>query len=165
MGTTIRPAVATDLPRLTEIYNYYIVSTAITFDIEPYTVEQRADWFSHYQPVGPHRLIVAEHDGVVLGSAWSSPFRPKKAYDTTVESSIYCAPEAVGLGLGTKLYGALFDAIAGEGLHRVIGGITQPNEASVALHEKFGFKRVALLTEVGFKFGRFWDVAFYEKAM
>lgn len=162
----VRDAVAADVLRLTEIYNYYIVNTAITFDIEPFTVEQRMEWFSHYGLSGPYRLLVAEQDGLVLGSAWSSPYRPKRAYETTVETSVYCAPEATGQGLGRLLYGALFEALAGEKqLHRAIGAITEPNEASVALHERFGFQRIAVFTEIGRKFDRYWDVAFFEKEL
>ncbi|MGE5594955.1 MAG: N-acetyltransferase family protein [Hyphomicrobiales bacterium] len=163
-GLFIRDATATDLPRLTEIYNHYILHTAITFDIEPLTVEQRREWFSHYATEGPHRLFVAEADGVVLGSAWSSEFRPKRAYDSTVETSIYCAPEATGKGLGRRLYAALFAALATQPqLNRAVAAITVPNDASIRLHELFGFKHVGVLSEVGYKFGRYWDVAWLEK--
>ncbi|MBI2767149.1 MAG: N-acetyltransferase [Chloroflexi bacterium] len=167
MGIEIRVRAATeaDVPRLAEIYNHYIVTTPATFDIEPYTVAERLEWFAHYAPAGPHRVLVAESEGVVLGSAWSSSFRPKRAYETTVETSIYCAPEATGRGIGTLLYAALFEALAGEGLHRAVAGITLPNEASVAIHERFGFRRVALLSEVGRKFGRYWDVAWFEREL
>jgi phosphinothricin acetyltransferase len=165
MEIQVRAASGADVPRLAEIYNHYIVTTPATFDIEPYTVEERLEWFGHYAPTGPHRVLVAESEGIVLGSAWSSSFRPKRAYETTVETSIYCAPEATGRGIGTLLYAALFEALAGEGLHRAVAGITQPNDASVALHERFGFRRVALLSEVGRKFGRYWDVAWFEREM
>ena len=165
MTLLVRPATEADIPRLTETYNHYIVNTAITFDIEPWTVEQRREWFTHYATTGPHRVLAAEEDGVVLGSAWSSQFRPKRAYHTTIETSVYCAPEAVGRGIGARLYEALFETLKGQPLHRALAGITQPNEASVKLHERFGFKRVGLLSEVGFKFGQFWDVAWHEKEL
>lgn len=165
-GPFIRDATAADVPRLTEIYNHYVVNTAITFDIEPFTVEQRMEWFSHYSTSGAHRLLVAEEGGIVLGSTWSSPYRPKRAYETTVETSIYCAPEATGRRLGQLLYAALFEALASEPyLHRAIGGITVPNDASIALHERFGFRPIAVFTEVGRKFDQYWDVAFYEKEL
>jgi phosphinothricin acetyltransferase len=90
-------------------------------------------------------------------------WRPKPAYDTTVETSIYCAPEAVGKGVGAQLYGALFDAIAGENVHRLVAGYVPPNEASARLHERFGFKPVGVFTEVGWKFGRYWDVCWLER--
>jgi phosphinothricin acetyltransferase len=161
----VRPARETDVERLTEIYNHYILNSPATFDIEPFTVAQRREWFSHYRLTGRHRVFVAERAGVVAGAAWSSQFRPKEAYDTTVEVSVYCASEATGLGLGTRLYAALFAALESEPIHRAIAGITQPNDASVKLHERFGFRQVALMTEVGQKFGKFWDVAWFEREM
>ena len=104
----IRPARPEDLPRLTEIYNHYIVHTPITFDIDPVTVEERRSWFAQFAESGPHRLFVAELDGAVVGYAGSHQFRTKRAYDTTVETTIYCAPESTGRGIG----GALYDGAA-----------------------------------------------------
>jgi phosphinothricin acetyltransferase len=158
---TIRPAVAADPPRLTEIYNHYAVHTAITFDTEAFTVEGRAEWFSHYATSGRHRLLVAEGDGTVLGYTSSSPFSPRAAYDTTVETTILCAPEAIGLGLGKRLYAALFDALRDQDVHLVIAKITLPNDGSCRIHEHFGFECKMVLPEVGRKFGRWWDVAWY----
>jgi phosphinothricin acetyltransferase len=135
----------------------------------PLSMEQRRAWYSHLAATGPHRLLVAVEpagDGDrVLGYASSHPFRPKQAYETSVETSIYLAPSAVGQGVGTVLYAALFDALAGEDLHRAYAGIGIPNDASIALHERFGFTRVAYFTEQGRKFGRYWDVAWYEKEL
>jgi phosphinothricin acetyltransferase len=165
MATIVRAATQADVRRLNEIYNHYIVHTPITFDIEPFSLDQRLDWFSHYQETGPHRVLVAEADGQVLGSAWSSQFRTKRAYETTVETSVYCAPEATGRGLGKLLYTALFDALGREGLHRAVAGVTLPNEASVRLHLGFGFSQIGLFSQVGRKFGKFWDVAWFEKPL
>jgi phosphinothricin acetyltransferase len=166
---TIRPARESDLARLTEIYNYYIINTPITFDLDPVTVEDRRPWFAQFAATGPHRLLVAEDlagdDGTVVGWAGSHQFRTRKAYDTTAETTIYCAPEHTGRGIGPMLYTALFDAIRGEDLHMAIGGITLPNDASVKLHERFGFTLAAHMHEVGRKFGRYWDVGFYEKRL
>ncbi|MGC4046352.1 MAG: GNAT family N-acetyltransferase [Armatimonas sp.] len=164
-GFVIRAAVESDLPALTALYNHYIEHTAITFDTEPYTVEQRREWFSHYYPTGRHRLLVAEESGKVLGYASSGKFRPRAAYDTSVETSVYVDPEAHGRGVGTALYTALFEILATEDIHRAIAGITLPNEKSIALHEKFGFQSVGVMTEVGRKFDRYWDVAWLEKAL
>lgn len=161
----IRSAVWSDLPRLTEIYNHYIVNTAITFDIEPFTVAHRAKWFEQHADTGRHRLLVAEDGGHVVGYAGTGPFRPKKAYETTVETTIYCAPDVTGRGLGTRLYAALFDALRGEDVHRALAGITLPNPASIALHQRFGFVEVARFNENGRKLGRYWDVAWFEKRL
>jgi len=159
----IRSAGIDDLPRMTEIYNHYIVNTAITFDLEPFTVEQRRAWFERYAVRGRHRLLVSEVDGKLTGYTASSPFQAKQAYETTVETTIVCAPEAVGLGLGGKLYTALFSALQGEDVHLAMALITVPNRGSVELHERFGFTRATLLREVGRKFDQYWDVAWYER--
>lgn len=99
----------------------------------------------------------------ILGYATSSPYRAKRAYDTSVEVTVYVAPSAGRRGIGTLLYKALFEALADEDLHRAYAGIAQPNEASTRLHERFGFRYVGTYREVGRKFGRYWDVAWYEK--
>lgn len=164
-SVTIRYARGDDLPRLTEIYNHYVLTTPITFDLEPFTVEQRREWFAKFAATGRHRLLVAEEDGVVLAYAGSHEFRPRKAYDTTVETTVYCAPESTGRGIGTLLYGALFEALRGEDLHLAIAGTTLPNDASVALHERFGFVLVGVMHDVGRKFDRYWDVGWYEKRL
>jgi phosphinothricin acetyltransferase len=159
----VRPAVRADLARLTEIYNHYVVNTPITFDIETYTVERRESWFNQFSERGRHRLMVAEENGLVLGYAGTMGFRPKAAYDTTVELTIYCAQEAMGKRVGSRLYSALFEAMETEDINRYVAGYTLPNAASAALHERFGFKPVGIYTEVGRKFGRYWDVAWMER--
>ena len=161
----IRPATPDDLPAINDIYNHYVADTHITFDDQPTSMDDRREWFSHYAGTGRHRLFAAEDDGVVIGYATSSRLRPKPGYLTSVETSIYLAPAATGRGIGSRLYEALFKSIEGEDLHRAYAGIALPNPASIALHEKFGFKRVALFTEQGRKFGRFWDVAWFEKPL
>ena len=159
----VRPATRADLPRLTEIYNYYVINTPITFDLEPFTVESRTPWFEEHSNSGRHRLIVEVEDGRVIGYASTGRFRVKRAYDTTVESSIYCAPEATGRGIGSRLYTALFEAIAVEDINRIVAGVTIPNDASIALHQRCGFRAVGTFTAVGRKFGRFWDVTWLER--
>jgi phosphinothricin acetyltransferase len=161
----IRPAARGDLPRLTEIYNYYVINTPVTFDIEPYTVEKRATWFDQFGATGRHRLTVGEENGVVLGYAGTTQFRVKAAYDTTIETTIYCDQQAIGKRIGSLLYGALFDAIRGEDIHRIVAGYTLPNDASAALHARCGFKPVGIYTEVGRKFGSYWDVQWTERPL
>lgn len=161
----IRPARSDDLRRLTEIYNHYILTTPATFDIEPFTEDQRRLWLEEHADHGPHRLLVAEERGNVQGFASSGRFRLKRAYDTTVETSIYCAPEGTGRGLGKLLYSALFEALAGEDLLMAVAAITLPNDASVRLHNGFGFELTGVLHSVGRKFDRYWDVAWFEKRL
>jgi phosphinothricin acetyltransferase len=165
-ATLVRAAIPGDLPALTAIYNHYIVNTTVTFDLNPFEPEERRAWFEDHATSGRHRLLVAAApDGAVLGYTTTSRWRPKAAYDTTVESSVYCHPGAVGQGIGRQLYAALFDALAGEDVHRIVAGIGQPNPASVALHERFGFRRVGVFSSVGRKFGNYWDVAWFERAL
>ena len=161
----IRAAVDADLTALTEIYNHYIVHTPITFDLNPVTPDERRPWFSEHAAEGRHRLLVAEEDGRVMGYASTSRFRPKAAYDTTVESSVYCRAGAVGRGIGTMLYRELFQSIAGEDVHQIVAGVTQPNAASVALHTRAGFQPVGVFSSVGRKFDRYWDVAWFQRAL
>ena len=101
----------------------------------------------------------------MIGYADSHQYRAKRAYDTTVEVTVYCAPDATGRGLGTRLYTALFEAIQGEGVRMALAAITLPNEASIALHERFGFSLSGVQHDVGRKLGRYWDVAWYEKRL
>jgi len=173
----IRPGRIGDLAPLARLYDDYIARTAITFDLEPYGTEGRRPWIEQFSASGRHRwieqfsasgrhrLFVADADGEAIGFASSQTFRPKGAYATSVETSIYLARDWTGRGLGARLYAALFDALAGEDVHRAYAGITLPNDASVALHERCGFARVAVFDEVGFKLGRYWSVAWYEKRL
>ncbi|MET7850233.1 N-acetyltransferase family protein [Streptomyces avermitilis] len=163
----VRPGVEADLKALTDIYNHYVRETAITFDTAVFTPEERRPWLLSHPEDGPHRLMVATgaDSQQILGYATSSPFRAKPAYTTSVEVTVYVAPDAGGRGVGSLLYAALLDALAGEDLHRAYAGIAQPNEASTRLHERFGFRHVGTYREVGRKFGRYWDVAWYEREL
>lgn len=161
----IRPAGDAELAGINEIYNHYVLTHSATFDLEPVSLDGRREWASHYAATGRYRLLVAVDGPTVLGYATSSVFRDRRAYDRTIETSVYIAPDATGRGVGRALYDALFAALDGEDLHRAIAGIALPNPPSVALHERVGFTKVGHLTEVGWKFDRWWDVAFYEKPL
>jgi phosphinothricin acetyltransferase len=161
----VRPATAGDLAAVNDVYNQYVRETHYTFDIEPMTIDARQEWFTHYATTGRHRLLVAVSDGQMIGYASSSRFRTKPGYNTSVETSVYLVPESVGRGAGSRLYEELFKTLEGEDIHRAYAGIALPNPASVALHERFSFKRVAHFTEQGRKFERYWDVAWYEKPL
>jgi phosphinothricin acetyltransferase len=162
---SVRPAIAEDLPSLLAIYNHYVSHTPITFDIETLTLAQRAVWFAQFAASGRHRLFVAERDGELVGYAGTHSFRTKQAYETTAETTIYCAPHAQGSGVGRALYEALFAALRNEDIRVFMAGITLPNDASIALHEKFGFAACGTMHAVGRKFGQYWDVGWYEKVM
>jgi len=161
----VRPGVEGDLDTLTAIYNHYVRETSITFDTAVFTPEERRPWLLSHPEDGPHRLMVAADADTqeILGYATSSTYRPRAAYHTSVAVSVYVTPGAGRRGIGTLLYKALFEALADEDVHRAYAGIAQPNEASTRLHERFGFRYVGTYREVGRKFGRYWDVAYYEK--
>ncbi|MEV6857677.1 GNAT family N-acetyltransferase [Streptomyces microflavus] len=169
----VRPGGEEDLAELVRIYNHYVTETPITFDVEPMTVEQRRPWLAAHPGHGPHRLLVAEAGtglaggtgGEILGYATSSPFRPKPAYATSVETSVYLSPRHAGRGVGSLLYASLFEALAQEDVHQALAGVALPNEASERLHLRFGFQPVGVYREVGRKFGRFWDVAWFQKPL
>jgi phosphinothricin acetyltransferase len=160
----VRNATLSDLPKLTELQNYYVQQTPITFDVRPFLPEHREPWFHEHCDGKRYRILVAEEPtGEIAGYAATGPFRSKEAYRTTVEVSIACKPAMVGKGMGSLLYTELFDLIAGEDIHSIVAGIVQPNPASNRLHEKFGFRKVGTFTEVGRKFGKYWDVVWMEK--
>jgi phosphinothricin acetyltransferase len=159
----IRPAVDGDLPALNDLYNHYVRQSHVTFDIEPITIEARREWFTHYGTTGRHRALVAIEADRLLGYATSSPYSDRAAYETSVTTSIYLAPDAAGRGIGTRLYEALLEMLAGEDVHRAYAGVALPNPASIALHERFGFALVGCFAEQGRKFERYWDVSWYER--
>jgi phosphinothricin acetyltransferase len=162
----VRPATLEDLAALTDIYNHYVVNTAITFDLQTFTAATRRGWFDDHAPAGAYRLLVAtDSAGACAGYASSSRWRAKPAYNSTVEASVYCRPDGVGRGCGTALYTALFAALDGEDVRTIVAGVSLPNPASVSFHEKFGFRPVGVFHEVGRKFDKFWDVAWFERPL
>ena len=162
----IRPATPNDLPGITGIQNHYIENTHITFDLRAFIPEERIGWFNDHNDGKRYRMLVAEGEDLqLLGYAATGRFRPKQAYDTTVEISVACNPNRVGKGIGTRLYAEMFVLLKSEDIHRVVAGIAQPNPASNALHQRFGFRAVGTFTEVGRKFGRYWDVTWMEKSL
>ena len=165
VAARIRSAAERDLPDLVRIYNHYITRSHVTFDTEPFSIEERRPWFKGFSSPGPHRLLVAEVDVRTVGYASSKEFRPKPAYQRSVETTIYLDQEFIGRGIGQALFAALLEALEVEdSVHRAYAAIALPNPTSVALHQRFGFTLAGTFREVGFKFGRYWDVSWYEKA-
>ena len=164
MTLIVRPGETGDLNRLVDIYNHYVVETHVTFDTEPFAVTDRIQWFNQFGTTGPHRLLVAEAEAGIIGYASSTTFKPRAAYNRSVETTIYLDPGESGAGIGTSLYGQLLDELSNdEETHRAYSGVALPNPGSIALHEKLGFEQVATYHEVGFKFDKYWDVSWYEK--
>ena len=156
----IRDAVIDDLPSILDIYNYAIKHLAASFDIEEKTLTERRIWFEEHR--GKYPLIVAELNGKVAGYCCLSKFRDKSAYSRTAELSIYIEPGHWGKRIGTALMRELLLRAKALGYHAVVAGITGDNEVSIRLHKKFGFELVGCFKEVGFKFGKWQDVHFYQ---
>lgn len=166
MEHSIRPGRGADLEGILGIYNHYVTTSPATFEVDPVCREDRLAWLKEHADRGRHRLLVAEDsEGRIGGWATTSPFRPRAAYATTVESSVYLRPELVSQGLGSKLYGSLFRSIEDEDIDQIVAGISLPNAASIALHLRFGFRPVGTFLRVGRKFGRFWDVAWFQRPL
>ena len=151
----IGPATEDDRPAIVAILNETIMNSDASFDSEPVTVAGRRDWFGQFSPAGPHRLLVARRDGRVLGYAASQPYRAHEGFRETVEFSVGLDAARRGQGVGSALYRALLDSLAGEPVHVAVAGIALPNDASVALHRKFGFTEVGTFREYAVKNGRY----------
>ena len=160
-GIMIRIVTPPDALAIAEIYNYYILNTIITFEMEVVTPEEIAARIEKYLKIGPY--LVYEENREVIGYAYLSNFRERKAYENTVESTIYLKNGRGGKGIGFQLYAELLSQAALKH-HTVIAGISLPNEASVRLHEKCGFRKVGHFSEVGRKFGKWIDVGFWQKS-
>lgn len=166
MSIVVRDATAEDLPTIAAIYTHYTLRTTATFNIEVRSPREWRDRFQEHIVKGPYDLLVAEHDAAVVGFVETQRFRPKAAYDRSVEISVYVSPDAHGRGVGTRLFTTLFARLEQDArFHRAFSIIALPNEASIGLHERFGFVHRGTLTEAGFKFGQYLDVAYYERAL
>ena len=156
----VRRARPDDVPAIAAIYGHAVRTSIATFDLE---VPGEQVWAARVDVSGDgEHVLVVELDGEVAGYAYSSRFRPRPGYAGTRESSIYLAPHAVGRRWGTALYRALLDLLREDGIHVVTAVVALPNDASVALHERLGFRHVGTLHEVGRKFDRWIDTAWYE---
>ncbi len=164
-GVIVRSGAVGDLAAITDIYNHYVRTSPATFDLEPVSLENRREWMSHYGSSGRHRLLVAAEGSTITGYANCGRVREKPGYLTSVEFTVYVHPDHQGRGIGTRLYAGLFDALAGEDVHRAYAAIVIPNPASIALHERFGFRPAGLYREIGRKFGKYWDVQWFERAL
>jgi len=158
--TKIRGARKSDLPELLEIYNHEVRASPATFDLEPQTLARRKEWFAAHRRM--HPLVVAERHGRIIGYASLSGFRDKPGYSKTGEDSVYVRRGFQGKGVGTLLLKEILARATELGYHTVVAGVVPPNEASVRLHEGLGFGYVGNFKEVGFKFSRWQDVAFYQ---
>jgi L-amino acid N-acyltransferase YncA len=156
----LRPCSPADAASIATIYNHYVRETVVTFEEAPISANDMAQRIADVTDRLP--WLVWEEDARVVGYACATPWKVRAAYRHSVESSIYLAPEATGRAIATRLYAALIADLRERGLHCVIGGAALPNAASVALHESLGFTKVAEFRQVGYKFNRWIDVAYWE---
>ncbi len=161
----VRSAQAGDLPDVAAIFTHFVLRTTATFATSVRTPVQWRDRYARKVTSGSFTMLVAELDGAVAGYCETSKFRPQDSYDSAVETSIYVAPDQVGRGVGTALYTELFERLEATDLHRAFAVIALPNDSSVAIHERFGYVHRGTLTEAGHKFGRWIDVAYFERAL
>jgi phosphinothricin acetyltransferase len=160
----IRSATVADAEAIAAIYNHYITGTVVTFEEEPILPAEMARRMDEVTSTSLPWLV-AELPDKIAGYAYASKWKGRCAYRYSMEISVYLAQDRVGLGLGSRLYGELLPLLRERGVHVVIGGIALPNAASVALHEKFGMSKVAHFSEVGFKFGRWIDVGYWQRTL
>lgn len=156
----IRTATPQDAKQVCNIYNHYVDSTIITFEEEHVTPAEMEKRMLEIMPLYPY--LVYEANNEIMGYAYANAWKERSAYRFTVETTVYLKHNAVGKGLGTLLYKELLGMFDPQEVHAVIGVISLPNNKSVQLHEKLGFKKVAHFTEVGYKFEQWIDVGYWE---
>src|SRR5581483_1463776 len=157
----VRSALETDAEAIARIYNYYVHNTVITFEEEPVSAQKMAARIAEVQNASLPWLVALLGDALV-GYAYANKWKSRSAYRHSVETTIYLERGHEGRGIGKRLYSELLSLLRAQGIHVAIGGAALPNEASVALHEKLGFERVATFRQVGFKQNRWVDVAYWQ---
>lgn len=159
----IRDAVIEDIPSMMEIYNDAVRNMNVTFDLKEKTLQDREKWFQKYDQNYP--LIVAEKEGQVVGYCGLNQFREREGYAYTTELTIYISRHHRGNGIGSSLMKEILHQGKERGFHTVISGISNENRPSMKLHEKFGFQLIGVLREVGYKFGKWHDVHYYQRML
>lgn len=161
---SIRPATGEDVEQIVEIYNHYVLNSTITFEEAPVDAPEMARRIFDVRSI-PLPWLIATSDSDVVGYAYASKWRARAAYRFSTEATVYLRAGHVHKGIGSELYRHLIAALQAAGVHAVIGGVALPNDPSLRLHEKLGFEKVAHFREVGFKFGRWIDVTYWERIL
>ena len=157
----VRQATKTDMAEIRDIYNYYVKTTTVSFEEEPVSEDEMISRMEAKTAAG-FPWLVYEEDGSVLGYAYAGRWKERSAYRYCAETTVYVKNGLQGKGIGSALYAKLLKELRANGLHTVMAVITLPNEASRALHERFGFQKSACFKEVGYKFDRWLDVGYWE---
>ena len=162
----LRAATLDDVKQITEIYNYYVINSVVTFDIEKSTENTWLEKLEYLNGLGLPFIVAQSASGNVLGFAYVAPWRAKAAYRRTVENTIYLRPAAIGKRLGTKLLAELIDRSKAAGVKEIVAVISDKGaDTSIALHEAFGFKKQGHLAKVGFKFNRWLGTILLQKSL
>jgi L-amino acid N-acyltransferase YncA len=164
----VREASSSDAYAIAEIYNHYIRHTVVTFEEEPVdAVEMERRMADVHAASLPWLVAADERDGgtQVVGYAYATRWRGRVGYRFSAEITVYLDPVHSGRGIGSLLYSDLFRRLEARGIHAVMGGIALPNDASIALHERFGMRKTAHFAQVGFKFNRWIDVGFWQRIL
>ncbi len=164
--STLRPATKDDVKEITDIYNYYVINSVVTFDIEKTTEATWLDKLEYLNGLDLPFIVAQSASGDVLGFAYVAPWRAKAAYRRTVENTIYLRPAAIGKRLGTKLLAELIAQSKAAGVREIVAVISDKGaDTSIALHEAFGFKKQGHLAKVGFKFNRWLGTVLLQKSL
>lgn len=161
---TVRVATEDDVPTILDIYNHEILHGAATFDIEPKSLGDRLEWFRETQQP-PHCVIVADDGLMVAGWGCLHPVHTRAAYRFTTEDSVYIHQDRRGEGIGKLILAHLIELARLGGFHSIMAGMSEGNEASVRLHQRFGFELVGVQRQVGYKFERWIDVTWMQKML
>lgn len=159
----VRAATADDAAAIAAIYAPYVTGSVVSFETEPPDATGIAGRMAEAGDLYP--WLVAWEGETVLGYAYAAAFRTRPAYRFSVETTVYVSGEAQRRGVGAALYAALLPRLEAQGFAQAIAGITLPNPASVALHERFGFRRIGVYEEVGFKQGGWHSVGLWQRAL
>ena len=163
---TLRKANIADLKQITEIYNYYVVNSVVTFDIEQTTESYWQEKLEYLEGLELPFIVAQSGSGNILGFAYVAPWRQKAAYRRTVEDTIYLRPAAIGKRIGTRLLKELIDLSKAAGVKEIVAVISDKGaDPSIALHEAFGFKKQGHLAKVGFKFNRWLGTVLLQKSL
>jgi L-amino acid N-acyltransferase YncA len=159
----IRSVTLNDAAEIAEIYNYYILNTTVTFEEQIVSVDTMKSRIE--EVTSKYSWLIYEYEGKIVGYAYATSWKPRNGYRYSVETSVYLQNGTSGKGIGSALYSELISGLRSFDVHAIIGGMALPNDASIALHKKFGFEQVAHFKETGFKFGKWVDVAYWEKIL
>lgn len=156
----IRPVKSDDAAQICWIYNYYVENSTVTFETEALSVEAMNERITRFTENYP--WLVYENEGKIYGYAYANRWKERNAYKFTVETTVYIEDGCTAMGIGPEIYEALIAELKNRNFHAVLAGITLPNDNSVKMHEKLGFKKVAHMEQTGYKFGKWIDVGYWE---